>query len=157
MVFATINVDCHAVFSINDDVQRRLAVAHRAVFGDLMEADMPDQAFEQTLTPLPETANNLASIASRLWTILEETHRDINSMARANPIVCVSAIQIEVLNGLLQKIIGLLEQHNYAENLRLLQNDHCYTFVDALVILGQYKGSMRAFRVNVLGEGPYTF
>ena len=112
---------------------------------------------QENIIPESVSAKEAVSIASLLWSTVEGIHSDINAMARSNPSICISTLQINVMNGLFQQIIRLLEGSDYAKNLRLLKKDDCYTFADALIIVGQYKGALRAFRVNVLGEGQYTF
>lgn len=117
---------------------------------------MQDRSLDEMLLPL-EAAQRPVSIAARLWTTLEGNHCAINSIARTNQSTCVSEVQMEVLNGLFHQIIRLLGQDDHAKNLRLLEKDRCYTFVDALIIVGHYKGALRSYRVNVLGESQYTF
>lgn len=95
--------------------------------------------------------------ACALWEMLAGAHHDLNVLARKNAVAFISESQIKMLNVLLQEIAVLVSGHGYGANLSLLLTDRRYTYADVLMIVGQYKGALRAYRINVLGESQYKF
>jgi hypothetical protein len=121
---------------------------------------LEDRSLEQALLPLEtETSDQFepTSIAAHLWSVLSEMHTDMNSLARVNVHSILSETQIELVNGTLDQIIRLLAASGRAQNLRLLDHEKPITTGDALLILGHYKGSLRAYRIGVLNEGQFSF
>lgn len=119
---------------------------------------MEDRSLELQLLPLEGLpVREPVSIASRLWSMLDEAHGDMNGLCRTNPNGLITDIQIELVNELLEQVISLLHENGHGDSLRLLDGERPTTYADVLLILGLFKGALRAFRVDVLGENAYKF
>lgn len=117
-----------------------------------------DRSLESALLPfdgLP--VREPVSIASRLWSMLEEAHGDMNALCRSNPNGLVTDIQAELVNALLEQVVSLLNEYGHGDNLRLIDSERPVTNSDVLLMVGQFKGALRSFRTDVLGEDGYRF
>jgi hypothetical protein len=97
------------------------------------------------------------SVASHLWSVLEHMHAEANALTRVHPQEFLSAQQIELTNGSLRQVVRLLEVHGHATHLKLIDQSEPPTYTEALLLIGMYKGAVRAFRLNILKELPYSF
>jgi hypothetical protein len=115
-----------------------------------------ERSLEQSM-PALEPAYDTASAASHFWSVLSQMHSDMNAISRTNTHCLLTDTQIEVINGVLHKVMQILAESGRAQNLRLLEKSHQTTAGDALIILGHFRGSLRAYRVDVLNESQFSF
>jgi len=119
---------------------------------------MHDGVLEEDSQPRNSSVEaNPKELASHLWFLLEQQHSSMVRLARQTPDTQVDDAHIDAINAILTSVISLLSQSGRAQNLHLLEKDKPLTMGDALISLGHYKGSLRAYRISVLKEGPFTF
>lgn len=95
-----------------------------------------------------------ASDAHELWGALGAVHNQLNIVAR-NGILELSASQKDSLTKLLKRVSALVDAE-YLGICPLLDDQKMLTAGDALLLVGQHKAALRIYRVQVLGEDPYS-
>lgn len=118
---------------------------------------MEKRAFEPKDIASNAAAHDPVSIASNLWKTLERLQTQLNILSRSQPRRTISPNIVDLVNSTLSQVQRLLREHGYAEGLLLIDPNNPPTHTDTLIIIGNYKRALKAFRVGVLGEGQYTF
>jgi hypothetical protein len=118
-----------------------------------MHERIPDQP---TSGPALHKAE-VITLATRLWSTLDRMHHEANARVRTDPYGRITRERAELLNATLEVAKRMLEQHGVAYELTLLNPNNPETNSDVLLLLGKYRGSLRAFRYQVLHEVPFSF
>jgi hypothetical protein len=118
-----------------------------------MHERIPDQHIS---APALQKAE-LITLATRLWSALDRMHHEANARVRTDPYGRITRERAEQLNATLEIAKRMLEQNGVAYELTLLNVNNPDTNSDVLLLLGKYRGSLRAFRYQVLHEVPFSF
>jgi hypothetical protein len=118
-----------------------------------MHERIPDQSISGPALQKAE----VITLATRLWASLDRMHHEANARVRTDPHGRISRERAELLNATLDIAKRMLEQHGVAYELTLLNPNNPETNTEVLLLLGKYRGSLRAFRYQVLHEMPFSF
>lgn len=103
-------------------------------------------------------SNHQARVDARqLWAELSAAHAELNSQARRNANQPISNLQKQGLQCLFKEVHRLVEAHNIVFSCALLDQHEQMSAGEALMLVGQHRAAVRIYRVEILGEDPFSF
>ena len=114
-----------------------------------MSAHLPNDPVQQ-----PEGKDRMK--AAYLWSVLDMIHADLNALCRRNPRAQLSPMSIKTINRAFGEIEDLLAPAGLEDLVGMLDADEPPAHDDALVALALYRSALRRFRIEALGENPYS-
>lgn len=91
-----------------------------------------------------------------LWTALRRLHDEFNNKSRCGSQTILTPDTIVMANIVLNELHEFVGDFRNAKSLPKLDEAQPPTCAQALLIVGQYKATLRNYMVEMLGKNPYT-
>lgn len=108
---------------------------------------------------ITSTSNEIATLpvkARHLWSSLSVMHADLNALTRQSPMLELTTIQLKLLKKCFREVDALLEPHIEMVDIIIPHIAEPQTVADALILVGQYRAVLKTYRIEKLGEDPYS-
>jgi hypothetical protein len=122
-----------------------------------MASQLPDEFFKEE--PIPQTqeeAQNAALRAAYLWSLLRLIHEDLNALCRRNAKGILGLRSVQAINRTFEEVRYLVAGTGREVLLGLLGEQELPTHADALVMASLYRSVLRRYRIEHLGEDPFS-
>lgn len=112
----------------------------------------------ESFAELPERETVVDEVlkSTYLWTALRRLHEDLNAKTRHSSQSKLPLDAIHLSNLLLSDVHDFVGDFHDARTLPKFDEASPPTYVDALVTIGLYKRTLRAYMIEMLGKNPYT-